>query len=264
VTTHKRTCVHPVPGVFTGSASSKANERQERDAVIVLRRAIADGRLILQDLELSPVMEALTRLSKGASQSSAGSLPSLQQSASLSRTQGKSPLSCLKSIALAATGPSTPVSVHPLPEAPTDSWEDEQRYHTDSLCRANRHPSLARPDPPLTETTALAEATTLSCDPQISQIVSVDRDHRVLICTLCKVGVRPGKGIECHFRGAHRVKGDLLRSLLGLYANRQLEDPTQVTLPLHGSRPTVPIPMCISSDRVSSRKRWVNLSARKN
>lgn len=225
-TPHKRTCVHLDPEVFTGSASSKANEHQERDAAIVLRQAIAHGQLILQDLELGPVMEALTRISKGASQSSVSSLPSLQQSASLSGTQGKSPVSCLESITLAAAGPSTPVSAYPLPESPTDSREDEQRYNTNGLRQANRHASVARSDPPLITTTALAEAATSPCDSPISQMVTLDRDHRVLICTLCKVGVRPGKGIECHFRGAHRVKGGLLRSLLGLYANRQLEDPT--------------------------------------
>ena len=60
--------------------------------------------------------------------------------------------------------------------------------------------------------------------------------HQILVCLLCKAGVRPGEKVESHFRSQHRCKGDQLKAILRL-AGQSLLDPSHIPLPADGSAP---------------------------
>ncbi|KAF6809228.1 hypothetical protein CPLU01_15535, partial [Colletotrichum plurivorum] len=77
---------------------------------------------------------------------------------------------------------------------------------------------------------------------QIDKMVVVNEEHCILICKLCKAAVRPGKGIEGHFR-THWIKGTLLQELLRSVAGYPLEDPKVTELPNNGSRPVSELPI---------------------
>lgn len=72
---------------------------------------------------------------------------------------------------------------------------------------------------------------------EIGDYLSLDEEHKVLICLLCRAGVKPGKGVEAHFRSAHQLTGDRLKQIV-LYSSRvEVSDPDKVQLPADGSRP---------------------------
>lgn len=43
------------------------------------------------------------------------------------------------------------------------------------------------------------------------EVLYINREHRVLICKLCRIAVVPGKGLESHLRHEHRIQGAVLR-----------------------------------------------------
>lgn len=48
----------------------------------------------------------------------------------------------------------------------------------------------------------------------IQDYIRLNEQYKVLICLPCRAGVRPGKGVEGHFRTAHRLTGDLLKQIV--------------------------------------------------
>ncbi|CAI6091000.1 unnamed protein product [Clonostachys chloroleuca] len=67
--------------------------------------------------------------------------------------------------------------------------------------------------------------------------VTLNEEHRVLICNKCKAAVRPGNKIESHFRHEHNMKGQQLAEILSYFEHQPLQDPVTATLPADGSRP---------------------------
>ncbi|KJZ70333.1 hypothetical protein HIM_10262 [Hirsutella minnesotensis 3608] len=72
---------------------------------------------------------------------------------------------------------------------------------------------------------------------KLGDLLCVLPEHRILLCLICRAGLKPGKGIETHFRRRHGQKGDTLRSILSFCSGRSFEDPESVVLPRNGSRP---------------------------
>ncbi|PHH49078.1 hypothetical protein CFIMG_007987RA00001 [Ceratocystis fimbriata CBS 114723] len=64
-------------------------------------------------------------------------------------------------------------------------------------------------------------------------------DYNILICQLCKAGVRPSSKIESHFRHKHQFKGKLLQDINNLFSGLNLADPANVSPPDDGS-PAIP------------------------
>jgi hypothetical protein len=65
---------------------------------------------------------------------------------------------------------------------------------------------------------------------------------RILICLLCKYAIRPGKGIETHFRNMHKYTGDKLKGILSFCDEQVFRDPTKVPLPDNGSKAISQLP----------------------
>ncbi|KAI3572217.1 hypothetical protein IWW34DRAFT_637998 [Fusarium oxysporum f. sp. albedinis] len=53
--------------------------------------------------------------------------------------------------------------------------------------------------------------------------------YPILICLICKTAVRPGKGIENHFRYTHRLKGQILRAVNVQHVEWTLQDPLHMS-----------------------------------
>jgi hypothetical protein len=70
----------------------------------------------------------------------------------------------------------------------------------------------------------------------IDNVLYVLDKPRVLICLLCRYAVRPGRGIERHFRNIHKFTGDKLETVLSFCDKQGLQDPITVPLPAHGSK----------------------------
>ena len=64
-------------------------------------------------------------------------------------------------------------------------------------------------------------------------------EYQVLLCTHCKAAVKPGQGIENHFRSQHRLKGSLLRQIVDHCSALDIRDPDSISCPIDGSRPIV-------------------------
>lgn len=68
--------------------------------------------------------------------------------------------------------------------------------------------------------------------------VAFNAHLRVLLCTQCSTGIRPGDGIVSHFRKVHRTTGRTLRDIVDLgLALEPLADPHDVQLPADGEEP---------------------------
>ncbi|KAM5360803.1 hypothetical protein ACJA88_014696 [Fusarium oxysporum] len=53
---------------------------------------------------------------------------------------------------------------------------------------------------------------------RIDGLAAILPEYPILICLICKTAVRPGKGIESHFRHAHRVKAKMLKAVNALHS----------------------------------------------
>ncbi|KAH7007942.1 uncharacterized protein B0I36DRAFT_404387, partial [Microdochium trichocladiopsis] len=61
-------------------------------------------------------------------------------------------------------------------------------------------------------------------------------EHRVVICMSCKVGIRPGDGVQLHFWRIHRLKGEVMRQILDYsYTAEPIANPQAVPVPADGS-----------------------------
>ncbi|KAK1449593.1 hypothetical protein CMEL01_16800 [Colletotrichum melonis] len=69
----------------------------------------------------------------------------------------------------------------------------------------------------------------------MDSFVEINEEHRMLICRKCRAAVRPGSGIESHFRHEHQLKGEVLRDIKDYYSCSDLADPKVDTLPRDGS-----------------------------
>ncbi|KAH9230326.1 hypothetical protein K456DRAFT_1773637 [Colletotrichum gloeosporioides 23] len=74
-------------------------------------------------------------------------------------------------------------------------------------------------------------------DIDVNKYILVEEHHRILLCRLCRSAVRPGPGLEDHFRHVHRVKGQELREIKYYVADMDLLDSFHVALPGDGSAP---------------------------
>ena len=77
----------------------------------------------------------------------------------------------------------------------------------------------------------------------MDELVFIEETYRLLVCRPCRIAVRPGNGIEGHFRKQHQCKGDLLQEIMLTYQDIRLNDPDTVALPTDGTRaiPELPI-----------------------
>lgn len=78
---------------------------------------------------------------------------------------------------------------------------------------------------------------------QWEDCVAVEVLHKKLICRLCQTAVRPGNGVENHFRQLHKVKGQLLRSITDYCGRMELDDPVLGALPADGSAIVASLPV---------------------
>ncbi|KAF4421770.1 recQ family helicase [Fusarium austroafricanum] len=61
--------------------------------------------------------------------------------------------------------------------------------------------------------------------------VQLNHDYQILICRLCQVAVRPGSGIESHFRRKHQLKGQILKDIKDYYSTLELADLKLIAVP---------------------------------
>ncbi|KAI3573094.1 hypothetical protein IWW34DRAFT_596869, partial [Fusarium oxysporum f. sp. albedinis] len=54
-------------------------------------------------------------------------------------------------------------------------------------------------------------------------------EYPILICLICKTAVRPGKGIESHFRNTYCLKGEMLKAVNALHSEWKLQDPLHMS-----------------------------------
>jgi hypothetical protein len=67
-------------------------------------------------------------------------------------------------------------------------------------------------------------------------------EPRILICLLCRYAIRPGRGIETHFRNKHKYTGDKIKGILYFCNKQGFQDPTKVLLPENGSKAIPQLP----------------------
>ncbi|KAF9771504.1 hypothetical protein IL306_010855, partial [Fusarium sp. DS 682] len=64
---------------------------------------------------------------------------------------------------------------------------------------------------------------------RIDGLAAILPEYPILICLICKTEVRPGKGIESHFRHNHRLKGEMLKAVNALHSEWTLQDPLHMS-----------------------------------
>ncbi|KAG8664393.1 hypothetical protein FPOAC2_13337 [Fusarium poae] len=62
-------------------------------------------------------------------------------------------------------------------------------------------------------------------------MIQLNQDYQILICRSCQAAVRPGPGIESHFRHEHQLKGQVLKDIKDYYGMLELADPKLTALP---------------------------------
>ncbi|KAK3331562.1 hypothetical protein B0H66DRAFT_487755, partial [Apodospora peruviana] len=71
---------------------------------------------------------------------------------------------------------------------------------------------------------------------QLNEVIRLYEPCNILLCLLCKAGIKPGNGTVSHFRNQHKFKGNELQQVLTFAASIQhLSDPATVDLPQDGS-----------------------------
>jgi hypothetical protein len=55
--------------------------------------------------------------------------------------------------------------------------------------------------------------------------IELNEQYQMLLWRLCKAAIRPGAGIESHFRYQHQLKGKLLRDTRDYYSAMELAGP---------------------------------------
>ncbi|KAL6366266.1 hypothetical protein LRP88_00111 [Fusarium phalaenopsidis] len=75
----------------------------------------------------------------------------------------------------------------------------------------------------------------------MDDIAQLNEEHRMLICCDCRAAVRPGAGIESHFRHEHQITGQTLKDIKDYYSTMDLADPKLSQLPADGSAAIEPL-----------------------
>ncbi|KAK7583650.1 hypothetical protein V3481_012931 [Fusarium oxysporum f. sp. vasinfectum] len=65
----------------------------------------------------------------------------------------------------------------------------------------------------------------------MEDIIYLNPDYQILICRLCQAAVRPGAGIESHFRFVHQLKGQVLKDIKDYFSTVELADPKLIAVP---------------------------------
>lgn len=65
----------------------------------------------------------------------------------------------------------------------------------------------------------------------MEDIIYLNPDYQILICRLCQAAVRPGAGIESHFRFVHQLKGQVLKDIKDYFSTLELADPKLIAVP---------------------------------
>ena len=88
-----------------------------------------------------------------------------------------------------------------------------------------------------TETTlSSASLTSTHATIRIDGLAAILPEYPILVCLICKAAVRPGSGVENHFRGVHRLKGGMLKAVNALRSGWTLQDPLQMSPKDKGSQ----------------------------
>ncbi|EXK76427.1 hypothetical protein FOQG_18829 [Fusarium oxysporum f. sp. raphani 54005] len=69
----------------------------------------------------------------------------------------------------------------------------------------------------------------------MEDIIYLNPDYQILICRLCQAAVRPGAGIESHFRFVHQLKGQVLKDIKDYFSALELADPKLIAVPKDNS-----------------------------
>jgi hypothetical protein len=119
------------------------------------------------------------------------------------------------------SGPLTTSSVQNLQSLPIEGWQDRQ----------DQGLPATRSEVPLPAVHAGNRHFVFA-----DGVLYVLDEPRILICLLCRHAVRPGRGIETHFRNTHKYTGDKLKAVLSFCDKQGFQDPTKVPLPANGSK----------------------------
>jgi hypothetical protein len=60
----------------------------------------------------------------------------------------------------------------------------------------------------------------------MEDIIQLNQEYQILICRLRQAAIRPGAGIESHFRYVHQLKGQVLKDIKDYYGTLEVADPT--------------------------------------
>ncbi|RFN54792.1 hypothetical protein FIE12Z_930 [Fusarium flagelliforme] len=117
------------------------------------------------------------------------------------------------------SGPLTTMSKEDVQSIPTEGWQDKQDFILPVTCN-EALPQDVRTGKKYSKVT--------------DGVLHVLDEPRVLLCLLCRGAIRPGRGIETHFRNTHKYKGDKLKGILSFCDKQAFQDPTKVPLPENG------------------------------
>jgi len=67
-------------------------------------------------------------------------------------------------------------------------------------------------------------------------VIQLYKPCNVLLCLLCRAGIKPGAGVTLHFHKQHKLKGNDLQQVQAFVASILfISDPATVELPQDGS-----------------------------
>ncbi|KAG7405846.1 hypothetical protein Forpe1208_v014468 [Fusarium oxysporum f. sp. rapae] len=72
----------------------------------------------------------------------------------------------------------------------------------------------------------------------MEDIIQLNHEYQILVCRLYQVAVRPGAGIELHFRRQHQLKGQVLKDIKDYFGTLELADLTLIMIP-DDNRPAI-------------------------
>jgi hypothetical protein len=125
------------------------------------------------------------------------------------------------------SGPLTTMSKEDVQSIPAEGWQDRQDLILPVTCN-EALPQDVRAGSKYSEVT--------------DGVLHVLDEPRILLCLLCRRAVRPGRGIENHFRNTHKYTGDKLKGILSFCDKQAFQDPTKVPLPENGSKAIPQLP----------------------
>lgn len=94
---------------------------------------------------------------------------------------------------------------------------------------------------------------------QLEETVRLYEPCNVLLCLICRAGIKPGKGVASHFRNRHKLTGKELQAVLSFASTiPHVSDPATVELPHDHSAPIQHLPQLKGYSCTSCRHLTVN------